>query len=118
MGAGTSVAISQDRLFEDYHINLYGAYHAMRDAFDARDITQDELAARLDTDKALISKRLNGKENLTLRTLSYMATGLKCRVTITFTPYENIGSGNYFTTVNSGIDRPVKTSNVSRFEKI
>jgi transcriptional regulator with XRE-family HTH domain len=95
VGTDVAIAIPEARLLDDYHTNLYSAYRAMRDAFATRGYTQDDLAVRLGVDKALISKRLNGRENLTLRTLSYMGSALDCRVTVTFTPYELIGTSNY-----------------------
>jgi transcriptional regulator with XRE-family HTH domain len=100
MNAGTQyIKIPQDRLFDDYYTNLHGAYNAMQSAFQMRaeaGLTQDNIATMLDIDKGLVSKRLNGTENLTLRTLSYMGTAMCCRVTIVFTPYESVGNGNYY----------------------
>src|SRR5262245_38082934 len=92
--------IPEDRLLDDYYANLHGAYGSMREAFDMRadatGLTQDDLATMLDVNKALISKRLNGEANQTLRTLSYMGTCMNCRVKVTFVPYEEIGTRNFY----------------------
>jgi hypothetical protein len=99
MNAGIQyIKIPQDRLLDDYYTNLHGAYNSMQGAFQMRadsGLTQDNIATMLDIDKGLVSKRLNGTENLTLRTLSYMGTAMECRVTITFTPYDRVGTQNY-----------------------
>jgi transcriptional regulator with XRE-family HTH domain len=82
--------LSKGDLWEEYSTNLHGAYNAMWQAFKTRNISQDEIAARLDVDKALISKRLKGKENLTFKTLSFMASAMECRLSLAFVPYEAI----------------------------
>ena len=91
--------IPSRKLAEHYFENLHTAYRSMREVFALRTsqgLTQDELAARLDADKGLISKRLNGQENLTLKTLSAMASGLGCGLIIEFQPFENYRDRNYF----------------------
>ena len=82
--------ISKRDLWEEYYTNLHKAYNAMFSMFKKRDISQDALAKRLDVDKALISKRLKGRENLTLKTLSFMASAMKCRLDVQFVPYEEV----------------------------
>jgi hypothetical protein len=104
MYAGNIVApaaapIPPEDLAELYYADLHGAYDAMCGAFEKRQIegiNQDYIAARLDVDKALVSKRLNGRKNLTLRVLSYMASALNCKLTIQFVPYEEMRASNYF----------------------
>src|SRR5262245_57866413 len=83
--------ISKGELWEEYSTNLHGAYNAMLRAFKRSGLSQDDLAHRLDADKGLTSKRLKGRKNLTLKTLSFMASAMGCRLTIDFTPYEDIG---------------------------
>ena len=71
----------------------------MRAAFEARSdkgLTQDDLACTLAVDKALISRRLNGEDNLTLKTCSFMATAMRCRLVVSFQPYEDVAGRNYF----------------------
>jgi transcriptional regulator with XRE-family HTH domain len=72
----------------------------LRQAFALRasqGLTQADYAARIDADEGLISKRLKGKENMTLRTLSVMASGLGCGLVISFKPFESYDNkGNYF----------------------
>lgn len=85
-------ALPLGELMEEYYDHLHEAYDAMRTAFKQRGITQDEIAKRLGVDKALISKRLNGQENLTLKTLSFMATAMECKLCVEYVPYEMIGA--------------------------
>ena len=100
MDAGKIAApIPPDDLAEMYYADLHGAYDAMCGAFEKRQaqgVNQDYVAARLDVDKGLISKRLNGRKNLTLRVLSYMASALNCKLAIQFVPYEDMRPSNYF----------------------
>lgn len=77
-------------LWEEYYINLHKAYNSMRQIFKRQNFSQDELAQKLGIDKALISKRLRGSENLTLKTLSFMASAMECRLVINFVPYEKV----------------------------
>jgi transcriptional regulator with XRE-family HTH domain len=91
--------IPEDRLLDDYYANIHGAYRAMNDAFEMRadaGLTQDDIATMLNVDKGLVSKRLNGTENLTMKTLSYMGTAMSCLVTVTFTPYESVCVSNFY----------------------
>lgn len=86
-------------LWDDYYENLHSAYNAMRDAYatcSAGGLTQDDIAIRLDVDKSLISRRLNGTENLTLKSISYMASAMKCRLMVAFVPYACVGTANYY----------------------
>jgi transcriptional regulator with XRE-family HTH domain len=96
-GAGSSAVIPTMVLLDDYYANLHGAYNSMRDGFAASGLTQDYIAGALDVDKSLISRRLNGSENLTLKTLSYMGTAMGCRLNISFVPYAMVGVGNSYT---------------------
>jgi transcriptional regulator with XRE-family HTH domain len=82
--------ISLSALWEEYYTNLHGAYNAMWQAFKKSGLSQDEIAERLAVDKGLVSKRLKGRENLTLKTLSFMASAMGCRLSIGFTPYEAV----------------------------
>lgn len=102
MIAGTpSSQISTQILLDDYYANLHGAYNAMRSAFHLSRLTQENIAEALNIDKALVSKRLRGLENLTIKTMSFMGTALGCRVDISFVPYETVGSANYYVGTNS-----------------
>ena len=111
MSDGTqSNRIPEDHLLDEYYTCLHGAYSSMQQAYEMRayytGLTQDLIAARLDVDKGLVSKRINGTENLTLKTYSYMATAMDCRAVVTFVPFENIGTGNYFTSTEN-VNDPV-----------
>jgi transcriptional regulator with XRE-family HTH domain len=95
--AGSFVAIPAEVLLDDYYANLHGAYNSMREGFATSGLTQDDIAGSLNVDKSLISRRLNGSENLTLKTLSYMGTAMGCRLNISFIPYAMVGVGNSYT---------------------
>lgn len=96
--------IPEPDLLEDFYECLHRAYRQLREAFTARartGLSQDDVAAKLDIDKALVSKRLRGLENMTLKTLSYMASALSCRLLIIFQPWEEVPGNNYFFTSGS-----------------
>jgi len=97
-------AIPISVVWDDYYEALHIAYNALRDTFGESGLTQDELAARLGIDKSLISKRLNGAENLTVKTLSQMGTGMHHRLIIGYQPYDLCGMTNYYlpTAMHSG----------------
>jgi DNA-binding XRE family transcriptional regulator len=97
MIAGSSRKIPDADIWEDYYICLHDAYNSLREAFAESGLTQDELATRLGVDKSLISKRLNGTENLTLKTISQMGTGMGYRAMVSYEPYASIGMSNYYT---------------------
>src|SRR5262245_32019862 len=82
--------LSKSDLWEEYYTTLLKAYNAMREAFKKSGLTQDQIAERLGVDKALVSKRLNTRENLTLKTLSFMACAMGYRLTIGYTPYYQV----------------------------
>ena len=99
MSDGSQV-LSKDILWQDYFANLKTALSSMRRLFrtraDTEGLTQDDVAAALGIDKSLVSRRLNGEENVTLRTLSFMASAMRCRLQIRFRPYEELGHGNNY----------------------
>jgi len=82
--------LSRGDLWEEYSTNLHGAYDAMRTTFRQSGLSQDDIAERLSADKGLISRRLNGSENLTFKSLSFMASAMECRLTVMFTPYREV----------------------------
>lgn len=65
MTDGQSFSLIPERtLAEQYFENLHTAYRSMREVFKlraAQGMTQDDLADRLNSDKGLISRRLNGR---------------------------------------------------------
>jgi transcriptional regulator with XRE-family HTH domain len=77
-------------LWEEYYTNLHQAHRLLRATFLKSGLTQDQLAAKLGVSKSLISKRLNGEANLTLKTLSFMASALNCRLQIEPIPYDEV----------------------------
>jgi hypothetical protein len=95
-GSVSLQCISDAELWEDYYIFLHDSYNAMRGAFDESGLTQDQLAVRLGVDKSLISRRLNGTENLTLKTMSHMGTAMGYRPVVNFVPFSQVGMSNYF----------------------
>jgi transcriptional regulator with XRE-family HTH domain len=94
-----ATSITKDQLWQDYFACLTSALSSMRKIFKLRSalgLTQDKIAELLQIDKSLVSRRLKGEENFTLKTLSFMATAMKCRLMIQFKPYEEIGDGNNY----------------------
>jgi transcriptional regulator with XRE-family HTH domain len=82
--------------WDDYYENLHAAYNSLRDTFKSSGLSQDELASRLGVNKSVISRRLNGSENLTIKTLSQMGTAMECRLITTYQPYALSGTCNFF----------------------
>jgi len=91
-----SATIPVSVFWDDYYESLHIAHDALREAFESSGLTQDELADRIGADKSLVSKRLNGSENLTIKTLSQMGTGMGYRLVTTYVPYDQCGMINYF----------------------
>jgi transcriptional regulator with XRE-family HTH domain len=92
-------SLSKDTLWQDYYANLKGALSSMRRIFRLRaatGLTQDHIAISLNVNKSLVSRRLTGEENFTLKTLSFMASAMRCRLQIRFRPYEEVGEGNNY----------------------
>jgi len=90
------VPIPLNVLWDDYYENLHLAYNNMRAAYADSGLTQDDISVLLDVDKSLISKRLNGTENLTLKSMSHMGTAMDCRLLVAFIPYQYVGTTNYY----------------------
>src|SRR6266567_3182518 len=109
MSDGSNV-LSKDILWQDYYANLKTAVSSMRRLFRIRasteGITQDDIADALDIDKSLVSRRFKGEENVTLRTLSFMASAMRCRLQINFRPYEELGHGNNYDIERDSIGQP------------
>jgi transcriptional regulator with XRE-family HTH domain len=95
-GGNVSDVIPDSAFWDDYYENLHAAYNSLRDTFKSSGLSQDELAARLGVNKSVISRRLNGSDNLTIKTLSQMGTAMGCRLITTYQPYALSGTCNYF----------------------
>jgi transcriptional regulator with XRE-family HTH domain len=100
-------AIAESVLWEDYYENMHDAYDAMRRLIKRRRVTQEQLAIRLNADKGLISKRIRGSKNLTLKTMSFLATALQCRLAISFVPYEEVSAIEQGSTADDAEQQPV-----------
>src|SRR5277367_5222678 len=88
--------VSPAEVWDEYYIALHGAHNALRTAFAESGMSQEQLAARLGIDKALVSKRLNGSDNLTIKTLSHMGTAMGYRLIMGFHPYDFCGTTNQY----------------------
>ena len=98
-GKNSITPITERILLSEYYDNKHDAFHSMMDAFDLRaekdGLNQEMLAELLGVNKGVVSRRLNGSANITLKTLSNMATALKCRLNISFQPVEELPKRNY-----------------------
>jgi Helix-turn-helix len=83
-------------IWDDYYEALHVAYNALRETFENSGLSQDELSELSGIDKSLISKRLNGSENLTIKTLSHMGSAMGHRVVVGYQPYDMCGTTNYY----------------------
>jgi len=57
-------------------------------AMQVHDVSRSELAARLGTSRAYVTKLLDGQENMTLKTLVRVANALEMKVDAKFVPRE------------------------------
>jgi len=91
--------IKEDILWEDYYASLHRAYNSMLDVFQKRakeeGLTTAKLAKLLGVNKSLISRRLNGCENLTTKTLSNMASAMNSELMVELKPREDFLPSNY-----------------------
>jgi len=90
--------IPEKVLLSEYYANKHRAYNSMMDVFDERieneGLTQEDLAVLLSINKGVVSRRLNGSANITLKTLSNMATALRCKLNVNFQPVERLTRAN------------------------
>ena len=54
-------------------------YH---EAHEERGVTQQDIAERLNVDAAVVSRWINGRQNMTVRTLHNIARAMDCRLTV------------------------------------
>ena len=54
--------------------------NVLKKAYEQTGLTQNEIALKLGVDKGLISRRLNGQENLTLNTIADLFTAMEARL--------------------------------------
>lgn len=78
-------------------------------------LTQRDLAARLNTDPAVISRRLKGEENVTLDWVCDFARAMDARVDVKITPLSEVERPNYSFNVweqsrKPGVKNPVSSS--------
>ena len=67
---------------------LLDIHEALWAAMQARGVSRSELAERLGTSRAYITKLLEGQENMTLKTLVRVANALEMKVSTKFIPRE------------------------------
>ncbi len=72
-------------------------HRSLQSAFIESTLKQQELAAKLQVDRSIINRRLQGKSNLTLRSIAEMAWAMDNDVEIVFSKRDVASSANYFT---------------------
>jgi transcriptional regulator with XRE-family HTH domain len=91
--------LSADIVAEEYYIALQDALRGVRETFlkrrNTHGVTQQAIADRLGWNKALVSRRLHARGNLTFKTLSALATAMDCRLKVDYVPYEEMAASNY-----------------------
>jgi transcriptional regulator with XRE-family HTH domain len=94
-----TLPLDKSLLERECYASIGNAFNSMLQVYDKRaleeKLNQDKLAALLDVNKSLISRRLKGSENITFRILSFMATAMNCKLKVIFQPYEDIRPPNY-----------------------
>jgi transcriptional regulator with XRE-family HTH domain len=90
--------IPKEVIEEKFLIEMHEAYRNLREKFlklrDEGKITQQLLVTRLGWDKSLVSKRLHGRENLTFKTLSALATAMECKLDLRWIEYSELTKHN------------------------
>jgi ribosome-binding protein aMBF1 (putative translation factor) len=82
------LAASKDTPEYELEWLLLDIEEALHTSMEAQGITRSELADRLGTSRAFITKLLGGQENLTLKTLVRVANALEMKVDAKFVPRE------------------------------
>ena len=82
------LAASKDTPEYELEWLLLDIEEALHTSMEAQGITRSELADRLGTSRAFITKLLGGQENLTLKTLVRVANALEMKVDARFVPRE------------------------------
>lgn len=83
------LAASKDTPEYELEWLLLDIEEALHTSMEAQGITRSELADRLGTSRAFITKLLGGQENLTLKTLVRVANALEMKVDTRFVPRES-----------------------------
>src|SRR3989338_3947150 len=111
--------ISEEQLAEYWFDIRHRVFEQLRTAFHRSGIKQETIAARLGRNKSLISRWITGQENLTLRTMSYLARAMNCRLEINVRSLAELRPSNYNFDSDKGF-RPILsgTSNVSTFPMV
>jgi transcriptional regulator with XRE-family HTH domain len=89
------------------HKSMVSAY---KDWSSKNNLNQDDLATSLGVDKGLISRRLKGSINLTLKTLSHMASAMDCKLSISFEHYDKMPLPNMAWGDDTGWSPPSSTT--------
>lgn len=74
--------IPADLLAEFWYGFKHSTLAKLQEAFRHSQLSQDEVAARLGKDPAIISRCLRGRTNMTMRTMHDLARAMNCRLRI------------------------------------
>jgi transcriptional regulator with XRE-family HTH domain len=86
--------LSDDTLLENWYFFFHQTFARLKVKFLEREISQDELATRLGKNKAFISRCLRGRNNVTLKTMFYIASALGYRMEINFVDLKTVSLVN------------------------
>lgn len=80
--------LAQDRESLEYKLEsvIYHITEEIVARMEELGVNRTELAERINVSKAMVSKLLNGYENVTLKTLVKIASGIDCEVSVTLPP--------------------------------
>lgn len=84
------LAASKDTPEYELEWLLLDIEEALHTSMEAQGITRSELAERLGTSRAYVTKLLDGQENMTLKTLVRVANALEMKVDAKFVPRERV----------------------------
>ena len=90
---------------------LFRALREMLSSLKRSGVNQATIVRRLQADPGRISKRLSGKENMTLETISDLARAMECRVDVKLTHFSEVAflkttyqQANAFSIIIAGIE--------------
>ena len=102
------LAASKDTPEYELEWLLLDIEEALHTSMEAQGITRSELADRLGTSRAFITKLLGGQENLTLKTLVRVANALEMKVDARFVPRERAAKPAKKRRLNSAVGPKAK----------
>lgn len=88
------VALSKEKLDEQWYSFMHLLLERMQKTFLSQGLSQKDIADRLEKDTGFVSRCLNGRQNMTMRTVHDLARAMDCRLDMTFVPLKSLKPAN------------------------